>query len=121
MTPDRDHITLDDLRQRAEVVSPHYLSIGQAAKIPPPGRNGRPTHTSTLIRWITAGTAAPSGEVVRLRAVRLGGRWLTTREWLEEYARRLTPTYGDGHPTRPTQDQSRSAERAARELDRIGI
>jgi hypothetical protein len=119
MTPDRDAITLDDVRQRAEVVSPHCLSIGQAARMLPPGRNGRPTHTATLVRWITSGTASPSGEVVHLRAVRLGGRWLTTREWLDDYARRLTPGPRTAAPAPLKSRRDEAAGKASRELDRL--
>src|SRR4051794_30086728 len=97
---DRDR-ELDDLRGRPEVVPPLYITVAQAARGLPPGRNGRPTHVSTIIRWITTGTISPAGETVHLRAVRMGGRWLTTREWVDDYARRLTPTCGAGREPTP--------------------
>src|SRR5438309_219453 len=98
-----------------------YLSLAQAARIQPPGRAGRPVHISTLVRWITAGSRGPDGATVRLQAVRMGGRWLTTRAWLDDYARRLTPAYGDESPRASSASRTRSTERAARELDHIGI
>jgi hypothetical protein len=99
-------------------MEPAYLTLSQAAKSLPPGRNSRPVHLATILRWITTGTRSPNGETVRLQAVRMGCRWLTTREWLDAYARKLTPTYGGATAV---QARSRSAERASRELDAIGI
>ena len=125
-SPDCRQLTLDatpdDLRRRVEVIPPLYVTLAQAAKSLPPGRNGRPVHVATLLRWVVAGTSSPSGEIVRLQAVRMGGRWLTTREWLEDYARRLTPTFGAEPPLRPSSSaRTRVAERTARELDALGI
>jgi hypothetical protein len=123
--PNRNPITLDTARQRDENVRPlHplYITLADAAKIPPPGRRGRPVHVATILRWIVDGTPHPTEEGVRvyLQAVRMGGRWLTTREWMDEYARRLTPSYGgDGAPGQAA--NRRAAERDARELDAIGI
>lgn len=92
---DRELSSIDDTRQRVEVVTTLYLSLQQAAKRLPPGRNGRPVHVSTIIRWITQGARSPSGEIVRLQAVRLGSRWLTSAEFLDDFARRLTPSFGE--------------------------
>jgi hypothetical protein len=111
----------DDHRGRSEVVAPLYITVAQAARSLPPGRNGRPTHFATVIRWITTGTTSPAGEAVRLQAVRMGGRWLTTHEWLADYARRLTPAFDRTAPTPTPATRTRSAERAGRELDAIGI
>jgi hypothetical protein len=116
--------TPDDLRQEAVAVTLAliYITLAQAAKILPPGRNGRPVHIATILRWITDGTMSPTGERVRLQAVRMGSRWLTTREWLDDYARRLTPTFDATEPpVRTSTARTREAARAARELDRLGI
>src|SRR5262249_38740448 len=98
-----------------------YITAPQVARSQPPGRLGRPVHASTIIRWILNGSRGPDGQIVRLKAVRMGGRWLTTRDWLDDYAQRMTPTYGVGSPQSSSAARTRTAERAARELDRIGI
>ena len=67
------------------------LSLPQAARRLPPGRNGRPVSTSTLVRWILHGLLGPDGEVVRLEAVRLGFRWVTDEAALQSFVERLTP------------------------------
>jgi hypothetical protein len=99
------------------------LPLAAAAKLVPPGRNGKRCHLSTLLRWICEGAKAPSGEVVRLDALRLGGRWLTSREALQRFAERLTPHLSDSPPPAPRTPtaRSRAAARAARELESAGI
>ena len=73
---------------------------------------------------ILDGVTAPSGEKVRLEGVRLGNRWITSKEALQRFAEQLTPAIGDtptpAVPRTPTQRQ-RAAERAGEALDRIGI
>jgi hypothetical protein len=100
------------------------LSLAEAAKLIPPSRGGKRTHLSTILRWILHGAKGPQGSVVRLEAVRLGGRWLTTCEAIHRFTERLTPSVDpastSGTPQTPGQQQ-RAAERAARELDQLGI
>jgi len=98
-------------------------SLAQAANLLPPGRGGaRPTLGCDL-RWVLKGAKSPSGELVRLEAIRLGGRWLTSREALQRFAERLTPSLDGEPPAAPrTANQRRQAsERAARELEGMGI
>jgi hypothetical protein len=67
------------------------LSLMQAATILPAGRCGRPVTLSCLLRWVKLGAKAPDGSRVRLDAVRLGGRWVTSREAIQRFAEALTP------------------------------
>jgi hypothetical protein len=106
------------------LTSETLLPLADACRLIPPARNGRRTHISTVLRWIPRGTSSPSGEVVRLEAVRLGGRWMTSREALQRYADRLTPhptTDAPATPPRTPTARRRASDRAAAELDRIGI
>ncbi|HKB41964.1 MAG TPA: DUF1580 domain-containing protein [Gemmataceae bacterium] len=100
------------------------LPLTAACRVIPPGRNGRRTHLSTLLRWIINGVRAPGGDVVRLEAVRLGGRWLTSAQALQRFGERLTPPQ-DGAP-RPAAPRTagaaaRASRRAAEELERLGL
>ena len=63
-----------------ESATSFLINLKQAAKSLPPGRSGRPAHVATLARWITSGSRGPNGETVRLRAIRMGGRWLTSAQ-----------------------------------------
>jgi hypothetical protein len=90
----------------------------------PPARNGKRTHLSTLLRWIHLGARGPSGEPVRLEAVRLGSRWLTSREALQRFASALTPST-DKLPTAPAtrtpNTRAGAIERAGQALERARI
>jgi hypothetical protein len=50
---------------------------------------------STILRWVTIGALSPDGKRVRLDAVRLGGRWITSREALQRFAEALTPEFAE--------------------------
>jgi hypothetical protein len=104
----------------------HTLSLTAAAAIVPPARGGRKTHLSTLLRWIQRGAKSPCGQTVHLEAVRLGGRWITSREALSRFTDRLTPPTdcraGHDNPMPKTPGQRRlRAERAGEELQSMGI
>jgi hypothetical protein len=100
------------------------LPLNTAAGLIPPARNGKKTHLSTLMNWIRRGARSPSGERVRLEAVRLGGRWMTSREALQRFAEQLTPrleTPASTATARTPGQRQHAAERAARELNKFGI
>jgi hypothetical protein len=99
------------------------IPLAEAAKLVPPGRQGKRTHLSTLLRWILAGSRNPAGERVCLQAVRIGGRWMTSRESLQRFAEALTPRTDQPTPAAPRTPtaRQRASDRAAAELSRIGI
>jgi uncharacterized protein DUF1580 len=99
------------------------LPLEEATSLIPPARRGKRTHFSTLVRWIKNGVLNPYGERVHLEAIRLGGRWMTSREALQRFAERLTPATDRPlreTPRTPTTRQRRSEE-AGRKLERLGI
>jgi hypothetical protein len=78
-----------------------------------------------LVRWIVKGVRSPSGALVRLEGLRLGDRWVTSREALQRFAEALTPCLdapqeNPPNPRAPGRRQ-RASERAAAELERLGI
>jgi hypothetical protein len=99
------------------------ISLTEACRLLPTGRRGRPVHLSCILRWITSGSSAPDGRRVRLEAVRLGGRWITSREALARFAEALTPQFNDEPPPTPRSPSRRqkASERAARQLEKAGI
>jgi hypothetical protein len=74
------------------------IPLAEAVKLIPPARCGKVTHLSTLMRWIRTGAKSPTGEVVCLEAIRLGGRWMTSRAAIQRFADRLTPHPNGGSP-----------------------
>ena len=99
------------------------ITLSQAAALLPPGRNGARPTLGCLLRWVLHGAKSPTGERVRLEAVRLGGRWITSRESLNRFAQKLTPPLeGEAPPAPRTPSQRRRAsEAAARELEKMGL
>ena len=99
------------------------LSLSQAARLLPHGRRGRPVTLSCVLRWVLDGLRGPSGDLVRLEALRLGGRWITSKEAIQRFAEKLTPSLGSVKPEAPRTptQRSRAAEQAAKRLERHGI
>ena len=93
------------------------LFLSDVPKHIPRGKNGRPTHLSTVVRWKDRGIRG-----VRLEAVRLGGRWVTSLQALGRFVANVTAT---ASPTLPPvtapgtfRQQAGQDERA---LDRDGF
>jgi hypothetical protein len=85
-----------------------------------PGRNpgrhpGRKDQLSfsTVWRWVLRGVRGADGEVVRLEAARVGGRWFTSREALARFTDYLTPRFDN--VASPAPRTPRQADRAARQ------
>jgi hypothetical protein len=78
--------TATDCRDTAEpaTICSEHLALTQAAKIAP----GRPS-VNCMWRWCRRGVLARTGERVRLQHIRIGGKILTRRDWLEDFGRRL--------------------------------
>ena len=98
------------------------LSFAEAARKLPPFRAGRPVNPSTVFRWAFSGVRLPSGELLRLEAVRIGGRWLTSSEALERFAARQTPQFAEPTPTpRSSSARQKAAAAASRECEKLGL
>jgi hypothetical protein len=106
-----------------DLTSERLIPLAEAAKMVPPARRGKKTHLSTLLRWVLKGAKAPDGTLVKLEALRVGGRWMTSREAIQRFALALTPRLDGGArpaPRTPAQ-RRRDDERAAKELGRAGL
>ena len=103
-----------------EIAAGLGLSMGQGAKLFPPYRGGRPVNPSTVWRWCRAGVSTPAG-VVRLEALRCGGRWLTSAGAVRRFLDAQTAAYGK--PAAGKGDGAPSYEAAvaelAKELDEV--
>jgi len=98
------------------------ISLAEAARSVPAARNGKRTHLSTILRWILQGARAPGGGRVKLEGVRLGNRWMTSRQALQRFAERLTPSQEPPPPSpRSPAARERADRRAEKELERLGI
>ncbi len=138
MTIDRQFVTLHVLMKHCEGIfmsaalpAEHIhdltretlLSLAQAARRFPPYRRGRPVNPSTIWRWCRQGVKVPGGSIVRLECCRISGRWLTSEEAISRFVSAQTPP-SDVEATstpRSAAARQRASERAARELEKIGI
>jgi hypothetical protein len=106
-----------------DLATEQTFPLPEAARYLPKGRRGRPVHFTTLLRWVLDGVVSPAGDRVRLEALRLGSKWITSREALQRFVEAQTPAV-DGAETpalrTPTRRQ-KASDRAARELERLGI
>lgn len=106
-----------------ELANEQTISLAAAARMLPPGRRGRPVNISTLFRWITDGVRLPDGQRVRLEAIRLGARWLTSIPALERFAARQTPDLDAERPapSRTPTARTKASEQARRRLEKVGV
>lgn len=107
----------------AEIAAGLGISLSEAARRLPSHRRGRPVHSSCVWRWISRGVTLPTGELVFLQAAKLSGRWLTTGPALQRFlAAQTPPVGGEAQPApRTPAARQRASERAAKELEKIGI
>jgi hypothetical protein len=100
------------------------LSLAQAARRFPPARLGRPVCPATVWRWCRQGVKVRGVGIVRLECVRLSGRWLTSVEAISRFVARQTPLPEGKTPVqlpRTPAGRQKAAERAGKELEKIGI
>ncbi|WP_439628793.1 DUF1580 domain-containing protein [Gemmata sp.] len=100
------------------------IGLTAAGKLFPGYRGESPLNPSTLFRWITSGARATSGVRVKLEAVRLGNRWVTSVEAINRFASSLTTASlpaDDVAPPRSPASRRRGAVAAGVELDALGV
>jgi hypothetical protein len=106
----------------SEIQNGGGLSLSAAGRLFPGHRQNGSIHSSTVFRWVTAGAKTAAGQVVRLEAVRVGRRWLTSRGAISRFVAALTPNT-DTPPARSPASSTaaqRRAQAAGRELERRG-
>src|SRR5882672_11290813 len=91
--------------------------LSKASAFLPSSRLNKPVSLSCLHRWVLDGVKLADGRRVRLEALRLGGRWVTSLEAIQRFAEAQTPTLGnDQQPhSRTSKKRMTAAQRAERE------
>lgn len=100
-----------------DIKTEEILSLFQAAK-----KVG--VSFPTIWRWALKGLPGPDGQRVRLRASRLGARWITSTEALQDFADRLTPGLNEDQASmsmRSAGKRRAASERAAKALEQVGV
>lgn len=104
------------------ILTENVISLHDGCKLVPSSRSGKKLNIATMWRWINDGVLALDGSRVKLQAIRLGGRWLTSHEAIERFSAALTGDTGNAPaPIRTPAARSRAAEVARKKLEAIGI
>ncbi len=104
------------------ILSEGPIGMSAAAKIYGTFRAGRPTHASTPTRHHLYGITLPDGTVLRLEAIRIAGRLMTSRAAVTRF---VAVQQSDAPPASRAQStpsvRRREATIAATQLDALGI
>jgi Protein of unknown function (DUF1580) len=68
-----------------QLTTEDLISVAQLARSLPPGPSNKPVSPSTVWRWITRGVGG-----CKLEAIRVGGRFLTSRQAVQRWSMALT-------------------------------
>src|SRR4051812_37319436 len=104
----------------SRLLQEQLVSLAQAGRRFPRSRHGKSAHLtpSALWRWVVHGVAVSGGHRVRLEAVFVAGRWLTSLEALERFAasqQRPIPGADSGCSVPPLLPSPAARRRAAEE------
>src|SRR4051812_17158176 len=91
-------------------------ALAKASNVPG-HRGGSHLNSSSIFRFIVKGRRGKNGEWIRLEAVRVGSRWLTSLEALGRFVAKLTADAlpsGDPVADQPAPETSRQHNRAAK-------
>jgi hypothetical protein len=109
----------------AEIEAGEGLGIAATGRLFPAYRGKGKVNPATVWRWVMKGQKSKRGAVVKLEAVRVGGRWLTTRSAVARFVTTLTemeelePVSPHARIRSPA-ERRRASERAARYLEAHG-
>jgi hypothetical protein len=104
-----------------------WISFAQAAKLFPPYRRGRPVSPSCVWRWFKTGVKTTDGRVVRLEALKLVNRHVTSADAIKRFMAAQQPpgeqeaalvphTVPKGPRTRSPERRQRDSEKAAERI-----
>jgi Protein of unknown function (DUF1580) len=96
------------------------IGLGEAARSLPGYRDNQGMHPSAVWRWIVNGAKGKDGQRVKLEAVRIGNRWLTSKEALVRFSSALTETTADVPQVRSHAATSRVAKKVGEVLQKMG-
>ena len=96
------------------------IGLTAAAHRYPGHRQGSRLHPATLTRWILKGVRGLHGRIVRLEAMRLGCRWVTSDAALQRFATALASPSDAPVPPRSASARTKASAAAARKLEQMG-
>lgn len=105
-----------------EIQSGQGFSLPAAGRQFPAHRGTGTVDPSTVFRWVTRGSKTANGRLVKLEAVRVGGRWLTSRDAVTRFVAALTDLVTSPEPaaSRTPTERTRASAAAGRKLQQMG-
>lgn len=105
-----------------EIQSGDGLALSAAGRLFPAHRGSGSVDPSTVFRWVTRGSKTAEGRLVKLEAVRVGGRWLTSKGALTRFVAALTSAVEPTPlpPSRSPTERTRASAAAGRKLKQMG-
>lgn len=116
------------LDSRSLLLSERLISFSQAARLIPPSRQDRPVSPSCIWRWHRVGVTTTDGRRVKLEAVWLVNRLVTSEQAVQRFIAALQPANvsppdtPDSRPVLRTGHHARrqrESEKALRELQQM--
>ena len=106
-----------------EIQSGQGLALSAAGRLFPAHRGTGSVDPSTVFRWVIRGSKSSDGRIVKLEAVRVGGRWLTSQAALTRFVAALSASVeSPPHqlPCRTPTERTRASAAAGRKLREMG-
>jgi hypothetical protein len=97
------------------------VGLSAVARDLPGSAPGKSVHAATMWRWATSGCTARDGRRVVLETVKIGSRIFTSREAVARFIEALSEAPPTATPPRTPAARRKASERAARELDALGV
>src|SRR5262245_55949230 len=106
----------------SEIHDGDALGLASVGRLFPGHRGAGSLSPSTPFRWIVKGVRSADGRLVKLEAVRVGTRWVTSRAAVGRFVA-LTTAAGQAPDATPRSPAARNKadEIAGRELENMGV
>ena len=96
------------------------IGVAEVARRFPSARGAGRIHPQTVVRWIQRGVKAASGRRVKLEAVRVGYRWMTSEAAVKRFLTSATESETPAPSLRSPSQRQKVSEAAAHELEQFG-
>jgi hypothetical protein len=104
------------------ILTEQPIGMSEAARLLGTFRAGRPCHPSTIVRWCLSGVRLADGRQLRLEFVKVANRLVTSRPALLRFlAAQQDSNPEPVEPPRSPGERRRASDRAAADLESLGI
>jgi hypothetical protein len=80
----------DEVDRGESLLSEELIPVQELPARLPPASSGKRMHRAAVWRWVRDGLKSADGSRVRLEALRMGRRWVTSKQAVGRFFRRLS-------------------------------